>query len=548
MEEPIPKYSNLLFQFMKPSPKIYRTRKIKGKFLINAEENNNLETRSYYNLPTYSNQNLSKSYTRSVNEDLNHSLEPDFKLRQRIVNVRSQSPQIRPSRTDTLKKKIEIPQIRTEEATRRNNNPIQRGFASRENPGIIYDNPKRYNRFVSNRSPPKKIINHNSSRQFKFLKNQSMIEKKPRNSSQDFSEFRRLSHRTESLLGTQQKSYDDLEQKVCVLFNKFFVYLSKIETLKMKINKSNGELNCYSLFRRFCNMESGELGQREMNNLLESLDFPVDPNLLMKMIIYLSKYSEFQINPQNPNQPRNLFQQSTNSSKPPYPFCPIRLHYEEFRELFTSHKIVIPEVYLFCNWNSATNHQGLIPRSEYYLMRQILMLFGRQLVDISRVLKSLRVYQASEVFEFLLGFERNQGRDLGSPPFASKIPSFSNNPDFRGNMFNSEIQVGRERLGEFSKQNRDFLQGRNQSFKSLSRNTREPQFEEIPVNNVYMRERGNFEKRILDVTTVKRFLDFHEMQYLSEDLLLLMNALGASDGFLKENEFNAFFYSSLWDI
>lgn len=95
------------------------------------------------------------------------------------------------------------------------------------------------------------------------------------------------------------------------------------------------------------------------------------------------------------------------------------------------------------------------------------------------------------------------------------------------------------------------------SIKSLSRAAfRMGDSPEVPVNNVRFGKKRRRSARgqqresagVINVGHFKRFLDYNEMQYLNEDLMLLMNSLGALDGFLDYDRFTRFFYSSLWDI
>ena len=69
---------------------------------------------------------------------------------------------------------------------------------------------------------------------------------------------------------------EDMETKLCFFFKKTLVYASKIELLKLKAQKENGEHNIYSLFRQFCDPENGKLMITSMQFLVEVLQFPLE--------------------------------------------------------------------------------------------------------------------------------------------------------------------------------------------------------------------------------------------------------------------------------
>lgn len=412
LDKPMREYSDLLSKYIRPGPKNYRTRQLANKIVVEAEETDDLETRSYYQSSQL--KHSLDQRARSAHEEGEYVARPTTPQRESKFGYLSSPNEERPG-TNTLKK-IVTPSLTVDRERVLENSQTRSKLSPSEAP---FDNPKRYNRFVPNRrslEKNKSAQESQSKRQLRFLKQSNSNLQWPANKRDSLfvPEMQRFSTKTESMLANQQKSYDDLENKLCVLFNKMFVYLSKIETLKMKINKCSGEENCYALFRRFCDTDSGEMGQAQMNMLLDSLDFPMDPMLLVKVFIYLNKYDAqaFDVHALlRRRKPRNLFKQSSKSifvSVDGDPKNDILLRYEQFRELFTSLKMKIPEIYLFCNWSRAeVVEQGVISRSEYYLMRHILMLFGRMLVDVSRIVMSLRMYHSSEIFDFLKQFGDN---------------------------------------------------------------------------------------------------------------------------------------------
>jgi hypothetical protein len=52
---------------------------------------------------------------------------------------------------------------------------------------------------------------------------------------------------------------------------------------------------------------------------------------------------------------------------------------------------------------------------------------------------------------------------------------------------------------------------------------------------------------MIDVSTIRNFLNFHGMMFLEEDLELVMYCLGSAHGIVDREAFKRFFYSPLWD-
>ena len=421
-----------------------------------------------------------------------------------------------------------------------------------------------------------------------------------------------------SKVGTM--SVEDMEAKLRVLFKKMLVYGSKIETIKLKIDKVNGETSCYALYRRFCDQESGELSLSGLRELLHALNFPVGNKMLLKMLIYLSKFepsvpmatyhpsqtdvfiespymnfSEVHTAPNNMFDPVPNFSRLNNitatkerdrlsSIKGPRMFMShegalgspqspenITLKYGCFRQLFTSHKIKIPEIYLFCNWESQGSRVDVqIPESEYYLMRQILMLFQKQLKDMTRVMVSMKPYTAEQMFDYLSSYspenmpspsepvsvceriptqitfslksERNKsGRH--SKEVSSLVPSFSNNhymPVSPRSKQSNRFNAGGP--GQFSISNKASVPDEVYS--------RQKRSQTMPGGLSGSRGAHVERERIaqVNVWNIKNFLEAQKVHYLEEDLMLLMNALASSEGSLKEATFYQFVYSPLWTL
>ena len=438
---------------------------------------------------------------------------------------------------------------------------------------------------------------------------------------------------------------EDMETKLCFFFKKTLVYASKIELLKLKAQKENGEHNIYSLFRQFCDPENGRLTITSLQLLVEILQFPLEEYDISSIMLFLEKFKEVEED------------------------ASLELEYGEFRELFVSHKVTTPEIYLFSNWTPEINRPFNLPDSEFYLLRQILMLTSRQIQDVSRIINALKAYTADSLFNYIALFNEendtieghlnnffyNQEEmeelkesfkvqiDFTSPrvqnqvkskrPNSAKIevvgPSFSNNmtsksfrnPSFAGSP-NAEKVIEEaknavkeenedviiedtqkesevidpdlfESLGHYKNENPEKEKVVKSNYSSLvkpesllnrytrykKRRIQKKKMQENPlgvtnttielgnneeeVNNMNKiiqemetkQAQANFENpkstetqaHMIDVSTIRNFLNFHGVMFLEEDLELVMYCMGSAHGILDRDAFKRFFHSPLWD-
>lgn len=474
---------------------------------------------------------------------------------------------------------------------------------------------------------------------------------------------------------------DDMETKLCLFFKKTLVYASKIELLKLKAQKENGEYNIYSLFRQFCDPDNGKLTITSMQLLVEVLQFPLEEYDISSIMLFLEKFKEV-----DPN-------------------ALLELEYGEFRELFISHKVSTPEIYLFSNWTPDVNRHFDLPDSEFYLLRQILMLTSRQIQDLSRIVNALHAYTADSVFDYIALFNEENDKIDGhlnnffynEPEFqenkqsfqvkidlksarvqsqierrpksakAQQLPSFSNNytskafrnPSFAGNaetkvILENEEQFEQTNVTAEDKQRKEEAQvqgaapvepvkavepieevpmvedtaGEEENYSSLvqpksilnqymryqkiqrrkqlsglskgrkqnteavepvkeirakkAEDTKEVKLEkefqaedqeeqqetlimqqdeqgEVDMMNEMIVRAENRQVdaprsksvdslvNMIDVSTIRNFLNFHGVMFLEEDLELVMHCMGSAHGIVDREGFKRFFYSPLWD-
>ena len=359
---------------------------------------------------------------------------------------------------------------------------------------------------------------------------------------------------------------EDMETKLCLFFKKTLVYSSKIDLLKLKIQKQNGEHTIYSIFRHFCDPESGKLSLENMINVVQRLQFPMEESTVSRIMLFLEKF---------------ISDESEEF---------LELEYGDFRQLFTSHKFSTPEVYLFSNWSKEISQELKIPDQEFYLLRQILMLTSREVLDISRIVNVLRSYTADSLFDYITLFAPDEPdkpslfepqvdltssrvqKQLRRPTSANLngvIPSFRNNnmaKSFREVTIKSNVEPNYNTL---KKDIRSFNVPTNKNqtisklispksilnkfMRSSDLSQTKDSFEimnnfELPKTNAPFKTKEPFKQEfIIEVTTLRNFLNFHGVLFLEEDLELLMHFMGAAAGELNRSIFHRFIYSPLWD-
>jgi hypothetical protein len=575
LQENNKQYSNLLSKYIRVSPKIYQSSRRGDKYIINVEENTNQY--ASVNIKTLTENSLSnkpeidsKNYFSTVNS---------FYKKKMNINIQSnrQSPK---NKANHFYNKG-LMSLRVSPKRRF----IEDGdYESKKSPNNIesfhranYDTPLRYNRFIQDtRSQPQ------SKREFKFLKKYKKKERadKTERTERGYNTHRSISRSRAPRTPRFNNTITELENLLGVLFKKFFVYLSKIETLKMKLYKINDESLCYYLYREFLHYESNCFDFISLKNLFKHLNLDMEESMMIKLIFYLKKFP--------PKFVKSSKKYSTNN----FSNKDLSLSYKDFRELFISHKIRLSEDYLRSEWESTyDHHEPIINKSEYFLLRQILILLAKQLRDISRIMNSLQIYPGNMILDYILKFSRK--KSISSKNYNSRSKSlgvsFSNN-DQNGNWKNIERKVDFGLYSEKQKikssdafteqtklqsQSGDTLEMfgslilkkfvRNSSNKLSHKSSKRTHTS--PGNLKYVNSKKEYQykrveplasieletlpeiqdtERLIDVGTIKVFLAHLEIEYLKEDLSLLMNCFGTTTGLLHENQFFNFYYSKVW--
>ena len=560
-------YSNLLSRYMRVSPKIYKSRR-KGdnKYIINVENN----TSEYASVGLNDIKSIKKSATEETSEHAYFSVKNNFRPKQFTIRTTAKAPPPSKRRNPwtrkgvsslrtSPKKRLHFPQDRF---SKKHTQDSKHSFSIRE-----YDTPLKYKRFIKETgSQPQ------SRREFKFLK-----QNRGNNRST-------TSSRVSPSPGASRfvSSSVDIESKIRVLFKKLFVYLSKIENIKMKLYKNCDESLTYAFFQKFANQQTKQFDLVSFKKLFHFLNLDVKDSAISKTILYLNKFR-----PPRPN-PLLLSESLTAEQSGQW-----SLDYPHFRELFMSHKIRSSEAYLSSEWQSVSlTQEPIIRQPDYFLLRQILILFGRQIRDVSRVILSLREHSPRAVMDYMLSFKRNSKFDLSNfrslsvSPSPSPGVSFGNNKAFgleeadtpKGSKLMNSIQEkdeSRSNVPASSQQEKSFSRNQTLGSRVLNRFYKfSSEYKSVPAHGqvkssdldlsesprqneplgfrhlrqINLNTEPEAEETSLDLGHLKILLAHLDIEYLKEDLYLLMNHLGAQSGFLSQSQFALFFNSTVWDI
>jgi hypothetical protein len=361
----------------------------------------------------------------------------------------------------------------------------------------------------------------------------------------------------------------------------------------MKLYKTSDETLIYTFFQNFANPETNMFDLISFQTLFGFLNLSIDDSMIYKMLICLKKFKLS-------HKTQLLLSESlknSNTLKNSHPFS-YSLNYQQFRELFMSHKIRSSEAYLTSEWRSISGDpESFLAQADYFLLRQILILFGKKIRDVSRVVQSLREHSADVVYDFMLRFRIEGGGDERGfrSHSVSPGPSFSNNglgwanqdknenlpkmnsiqekEEFRtetdyytegeskadsgmlGNVMkgSSKRTIRSNLLNKFLRRSPDYhsqtrrkVFDNNYKFQPFSPNN--SKLKKSRQNNFTLNSMELQEKTCLDLASMKAFFSFLRIDYLKEDLYLLMSSIGAEEGYLSLRQFTNFLDSLVWEI
>jgi hypothetical protein len=249
----------------------------------------------------------------------------------------------------------------------------------------------------------------------------------------------------------------------------------------------------------------------------------------------------------------------------------ISLH--EFRHLFES-KTVIDSQELSSNRN---NDEVKIKEIDFHLIRQIFMLVARMLDDLSKIIRTMQPYGSLEIFSYLLEFNNitkdstvitnnsqfqnimkpqdsidnaigiskgNLGNDPSMPqtsPIKRTLKTFGKK-NKNGYDFTKKKKMNKER--DFEEADDESSGGEEEDFRLDSRNKKIQQSPVIRDKFIPQEE----DLKTVGVNTFANMLQFHNAHFISDDLHLILKALGVTQERMILTDFDRFLASPLWNL
>lgn len=322
---------------------------------------------------------------------------------------------------------------------------------------------------------------------------------------------------------------------VCRLFKKIIVYMSKLESLKLYLHEQHGESFLFKLYQSFVEEDSGRFTLQNLGQLSLFIEYPIKEAQLLQIWWFVSNLANF-------NDPQSEIPDSLESK--------MRhekqgLNYQQFRLLFCSHRICIPEVFL-CN---STGAKPLpFTESERSFLKSIVRLTCQMLGDITLTLSSLPSLDSRDVFKLFDQFES---------PFENKneVLDFSPNEYPQISPRKQHTWAKDSRLNQSASHSKKFSFGPTHPHWGESRSTRSittTLSKNGPLNRSSKKPQS-FQLLLnlnnlpgTDLKTIKIFLDYHQCVYLDEDLELLLLCFGEHREYLHKETFSNFVDAPIW--
>ena len=243
----------------------------------------------------------------------------------------------------------------------------------------------------------------------------------------------------------------------------------------------------------------------------------------------------------------------------------LQLSFEDFKSLLTLRDADPIEWAI----NSNQNRQTQISASEMHLIRQILLLTHRKLQDIGHVVRTLRPYKTSDIFDYLVNFNRPRSKQLNPNLLTNgtqrnkSVPRLSGHfvTDSQGRIVESNNDTNK-RGGErspLSRRLRGTVEGRgsgrpNRDSMDVGTDRRKStsllnKFVKLPTMESPLRLEGNNENGAeeIDVETLCNFLEFKEVKINSEDTVFILYDCGVKGNSIRFEDFQEFMDCWLWN-
>ena len=210
-----------------------------------------------------------------------------------------------------------------------------------------------------------------------------------------------------------------LEDLLLLLVKKILVYSSKIDSLQRKMYANNPAFSVKLIFKEADKERKAFLTLHDMGYFLNYFGFQVSDWETFKLMGYLSNYklttleelmTQEDINSEVFAEMQSKFfggaQGKDAQSQAKKDSLLFYLNYENFSQIFKPvDKAFRPEQNRKRQMNY--NNDQRIRESEFYLIRQIILLTFRKIDEIGMIVQYLKEYPSAEIYEFLCSF--NEG-------------------------------------------------------------------------------------------------------------------------------------------
>jgi hypothetical protein len=352
-----------------------------------------------------------------------------------------------------------------------------------------------------------------------------------------------------------------MENRLVNLIKKILVFTSKIESLKKKIYKQDQNFSSSALFKEFSSM-ADRISLEEFFLLFQAFGFTSPSIIIYRIMIYLSGYrlewiernendliresvarknnggyleTEFMItNDGRLESIRNMAhiegerakntQRQIPSMQVPDELPSKYISYNDFRLLFEISNDFQSRPQPLSN----SQNDLILKDIDFHIIRQIVMLVNRMLDDMSIIVNSLQPYGSLEIFSYLLEF--NEGI----------VQNKTQNKNVADSMeFAISNSNGKMKMNDFNKR-------KTFGIDSNIRQTmmKQGRYEDEEERDVH----ADGFKDLLTVESLEKFLDFHNIQYIKDDLTNILTTMGNEKGVLDLVSFDKFLMSPIWNL
>lgn len=189
-----------------------------------------------------------------------------------------------------------------------------------------------------------------------------------------------------------------------------------------------------------------------------------------------------------------------------------------------------------------------ISETEYHIIRQILLLMNRKLNDIGHIIRTLRSYQIEEIFGYLTKFNSPSNVRISEGSFNKEDPLYSVNHSLSKSVHSSNQYYRPDSRGNIIPMKNESLKGYLQDSSGNASNNM--------MLNKFVKQRNNVESQrtseikhdpfCIDIETICNFLEYHEVQFLPEDVPFVFKDMGLTDTKVGIDHFEKFMDSCLW--